>query len=100
MSSVYIPASSLIRECPICNSQIRYRRDGYDGELGEGQYCKKCNQYILTGGFGLFVKVPVDSKNQVTKEGQKIIDNFRKQVADKMREVIETDGVYHKEALK
>ena len=80
---IYIPASSLIRQCPICDSDTRYRRLGYNGERGEGQYCYQCQRWIPTG-LGL-VKVEVNEDNIITGIGQKTIDKFRVIVANRMQ---------------
>ena len=68
----------------MCNTKTRYRRLGYDGELGEGQYCGECKRWMPTG-LG-FVKVEVDGKGNITNKGQKTIDKFRERVAKKMRD--------------
>jgi len=46
MGKVYIPIANIPVNCPKCGTLTHYRRDGYDGELGEGQYCDKCKEYV------------------------------------------------------
>jgi len=32
--------------CPACGSKTIYRRRGYDGTEGEGQFCEKCGKFL------------------------------------------------------
>jgi len=75
---VIMPIASLRLNCPKCGSKTVYKRKGYDGELGEGQYCIKCEKFIeamINRSFPMFVSV---EENQVSV----LHDKIQKEVND------------------
>ena len=45
-SDGYIFGGNISWICPACGNKTHYRREGYDGEKGEGQYCDTCKNFL------------------------------------------------------
>ena len=78
---VILPLSSLSLRCPKCGSRTRYKREGYDGELGEGQYCPKCQKFIesmIKRSFPVFVSVEENQVSALHSAIQKEVDQLFK----------------------
>lgn len=76
---VIIPISSLGIICPKCGGKTSYKRKGYDGELGEGQYCSKCEQFIesmINRSFPMFVSVEENQVSALHDKIQKEVDSI------------------------
>jgi len=76
---VILPISSLSLQCPNCGNHTQYKRKGYDGELGEGQYCSKCKQFIedmIHRSFPMFVSVEKKEVSILHDKIQKEVDSI------------------------
>jgi len=79
LKKVIIPLGNFRLTCPKCGSQTHYKRKGYDGELGEGQYCDKCKKFItdmIQRSFPMFVSCQEDHVSAVHNQIQKEVDKF------------------------
>jgi len=68
---VYIFLNSISVSCPKCGEETRYRRDGYDGEDGEGQYCNKCKRYITEFGMRMILTDDIENVRKRIELGLK-----------------------------
>lgn len=85
MPKVIIPTANFRLICPKCGGKTRYRRKGYDGELGEGQFCDKCNQFIgamINRSFPEFVSVEEDKISELHTAIQVNVNKYFKRVGD------------------
>lgn len=81
MKKVIIPIGNFQLTCPKCGSQTHYKRKGYDGELGEGQYCGKCKKFIIEmiqRSFPMFVSCEEDKISTLHEKLQKEVDKHYK----------------------
>ena len=63
--------NSISLECPACFTETYYRRDGYDGINGEGQYCKTCAKYVVQAGMR-YITVERNNPKEIDEWKQKV----------------------------
>ena len=85
MPKVGVFPNSFRLRCPKCGGITIYRRFGYDGEKGEGQYCEDCKQFIsemVDGTLPHLVWIEESELGELKEAVQEAIDErYKRKVA-------------------